>query len=473
VAKEAVLTPQGEDFPQWYQDVVARAELAETGPARGSMVIRPWAYAIWELMQADMDRRIKATGVQNAYFPLFIPMSFLEKEKEHVEGFSPELAVVTYGGGEELAEPLVVRPTSETVINHLFAKWIQSHRDLPLLINQWANIVRWELRPRLFLRTTEFLWQEGHTAHATYEEAQAETMLALEVYRAFMEDTLACAVVTGEKSAAERFAGADRTYTCEGLMRDGKALQMGTSHNLGHNFARAFDIQYLSSEGRREYVATTSWGSSTRMLGGVIMTHGDDHGLRLPPAIAPHQVVLLPLAGGEVATMAEKLGQELRADGVRTHLDTRFDHLSFGRRSVDWELKGVPLRVELGPRELAAGQATLVRRDTRAKTPVPIDGIGRAARELLDELQRGLHAESLADREAHTYPVDNLDEFRERVGGGGFFRLAWCGSPDCEATLGEGTGATIRVILDDQPPDGPCLVDGAPAAHTVLVARAY
>jgi prolyl-tRNA synthetase len=473
VAKEAVLTPQGEDFPQWYQDVVARAELAETGPARGSMVIRPWAYAIWELMQADMDRRIKATGVQNAYFPLFIPMSFLEKEREHVEGFSPELAVVTHGGGEQLAEPLVVRPTSETVINHLFAKWIQSHRDLPLLINQWANIVRWELRPRLFLRTTEFLWQEGHTAHATYEEAQAETMLALEVYRAFMEDTLAVAVVTGEKSAAERFAGADRTYTCEGLMRDGKALQMGTSHNLGHNFARAFDIQYLSASGKREYVATTSWGSSTRMLGGVIMTHGDDHGLRLPPAIAPHQVVLVPLAGGEVATMAEKLGEELRADGVRAHLDTRFEHLSFGRRSVDWELKGVPVRVELGPRELAAGQATLVRRDTRAKDPVPIEGVGRAARELLDELQRGLHAESLAFREAHTYPVDDLGEFRERVGGGGFFRLAWCGSPACETALGEGTGATIRVILDGQAPDGPCLVDGAAATHTVLAGRAY
>ena len=473
MAKEAVLTPQGEDFPQWYQDVVARAELAENGPARGSMVIRPWAYAIWELMQADMDRRIKATGVQNAYFPLFIPMSFLEKEQEHVEGFSPELAVVTHGGGEQLAEPLVVRPTSETVINHLFAKWIQSHRDLPLLINQWANVVRWELRPRLFLRTTEFLWQEGHTAHATYEDAQAETMLALEVYRAFMEDTLAVAVVTGEKSAAERFAGADRTYTCEGLMRDGKALQMGTSHNLGHNFARAFDIQYLSAEDKREYVATTSWGSSTRMLGGVIMTHGDDHGLRLPPAIAPHQVVLIPLAGGEVATMAEKLGEELRADGVRAHLDTRFEHLSFGRRSVDWELKGVPVRVELGPRELAAGQATLVRRDTRAKAPVPIEGVGRAARGLLDELQRGLHAESLAYREAHTYTVDDLGEFRERVGGGGFFRLAWCGSPDCEAALGEGTGATIRVILDGPAPDGPCLVDGAPATHTVLVARAY
>ena len=473
MAREAVLTPQGEDFPQWYQDVVARAELAETGPARGSMVIRPWAYAIWELMQADMDRRIKATGVQNAYFPLFIPMSFLEKEQQHVEGFSPELAVVTHGGGEQLAEPLVVRPTSETVINHLFAKWIQSHRDLPLLINQWANVVRWELRPRLFLRTTEFLWQEGHTAHATYEDAQAETMLALEVYRAFMEDTLAVAVVTGEKSAAERFAGADRTYTCEGLMRDGKALQMGTSHNLGHNFARAFDIQYLSAAGTREYVATTSWGSSTRMLGGVIMTHGDDHGLRLPPAIAPHQVVLVPLAeGAKVEHTVDKLASQLRGEGVRTHVDRRF-HLSFGRRSVDWELKGVPVRVELGPRELAAGQATLVRRDTRAKTPVPIDGVAAAAGDLLDELQRGLHAESLADREAHTYPVDDLGEFRQRVGGGGFFRLAWCGSPACEAALGEGTGATIRVILEGQEPDGPCLVDGAAATHTVLVGRAY
>jgi prolyl-tRNA synthetase len=472
VANEAVLTPQGEDFPQWYQDVVARAELAENGPARGTMVIRPWAWAIWEHMQADMDRRIKATGAQNAYFPLFIPMSFLEKEREHVEGFSPELAVVTHGGGEQLAEPLVVRPTSETVINHLFAKWIQSYRDLPMLLNQWANVVRWELRPRLFLRTTEFLWQEGHTAHATYEEAQAETLQMLEVYRAFMEETLAIGVVVGEKSAAERFAGADRTYTCEGLMRDGKALQMGTSHNLGHNFARAFDIQYLSAEGRRELVATTSWGSSTRMLGAVILAHGDDHGLRLPPAIAPHQAVLIPLGEGEVVRMVDKLAAELRADGIRAHVDSRF-HLSFGRRSVDWELKGVPVRVELGPRELGAGRATLVRRDTRAKSPVPLDGVARAVRGLLEELQRGLHAESLAYRDEHTYTVADLEEFRERVGGGGFFRLAWCGKEACEQALGEGTGASIRAIVSEPPPGPACVVDGAPAAHTVLVARAY
>jgi prolyl-tRNA synthetase len=472
VAKEAVLTPQGEDFPQWYQDVVARAELAENGPARGTMVIRPWAYAVWELMQADMDRRIKATGVQNAYFPLFIPMSFLEKEQQHVEGFSPELAVVTHGGGERLAEPLVVRPTSETVINHYFAKWIQGYRDLPLLVNAWNNVVRWELRPRLFLRTTEFLWQEGHTAHATYEEAQAETMQMLEVYRAFMEETLAISVVVGEKSAKERFAGADRTYTCEGLMRDGKALQMGTSHNLGHNFARAFEITYLAADGSRKYVATTSWGTSTRMFGALIMAHGDDYGLRLPPAVAPHQVVVLPLAEGEVARAADKLAAELRADGVRVHTDTRFDR-SFGRRSVDWELKGVPVRVELGERELAAGQATLVRRDRREKSSVALDDAARAARVLLEEQQRGLLAESLAFREANTHTVADLEEFRRRIGDGGFFRAAWCGKPECEEAIGEGTGASIRAIVPEDPPAATCLVDGAPAASTVLIARAY
>src|SRR6266542_3373922 len=290
MAKTPVLTPQSEDFPRWYQDAVAKAEIADNGPVRGTMVIRPYGYAIWERMQAELDARIKATGAQNAYFPLFIPESYLHKEAEHVEGFSPELAVVTHGGGKKLEEPVVVRPTSETIINVYFSKWIQSYRDLPMLLNQWANVVRWELRPRILLRTTEFLWQEGHTAHATYEEAQAETIQMLEVYRGFMEATLAVAVVVGEKSAAERFAGADRTYTCEGLMRDGKALQMGTSHNLGHNFARSFDITYLSAQGTREHVATTSWGSSTRMVGAMIMVHGDDHGLRLPPAIAPHQV---------------------------------------------------------------------------------------------------------------------------------------------------------------------------------------
>jgi prolyl-tRNA synthetase len=472
VAK-AVLTPQAENFPAWYQDVVARAELAENGPARGTMVIRPWGYAIWELMQADMDRRVKATGAQNAAFPLFVPMSFLEKEKQHVEGFSPELAVVTHGGGEELTEPLVVRPTSETVINHYFARWVQSHRDLPLMLNLWNNVVRWELRPRLFLRTTEFLWQEGHTAHATYEEAVEETLRMLEVYRRFMEETLAISVAVGEKSPGERFAGADQTFTCEALMRDGKALQMGTSHNLGHNFARAFDIQYLAADGERRHAATTSWGTSTRMIGGVVMVHGDDHGLRLPPAIAPHQVVVLQLGEeDEVADEAARIAGELRDAGVRVHVDAR-THTSFGRRAVDWELKGVPVRIEVGARELAAGRATVVRRDDRSKASVPLGGAARAAAGLLGEIQQVLLAESRAFREQHTHPVTAMDEFRERVGDGGLFLAAWSGAPGSEEALREGTGATIRCIVDADRPAPTCLVTGLPAEHTVLVGRAY
>jgi prolyl-tRNA synthetase len=472
VAK-AVLTPQAENFPAWYQDVVARAELAENGPARGTMVIRPWGYAIWELMQADMDRRIKATGARNAAFPLFIPMGFLEKEKQHVEGFSPELAVVTHGGGEQLAEPLVVRPTSETVVNHYFAKWVQSHRDLPLMLNCWNNVVRWELRPRLFLRTTEFLWQEGHTAHATYADAVEETRRMLEVYRRFMEESLAISVVVGEKSPSERFAGADHTFTCEALMRDGKALQMGTSHNLGHNFARAFDIRYLDAAGERRHAATTSWGTSTRMIGGMIMVHGDDHGLRLPPATAPYQVVVLQLdEGNGTAEAATRLDAELRAAGVRTHVDTR-THTSFGRRSVDWELKGVPVRIELGARELASGRATLVRRDDRSKSTVALDGAARAAAGLLDEIQQVLLAASRRFREEHTRPVTHLDELTRRVGAGGLFLAAWSGTEESEQALGERTSATIRCIVDADPPAPTCLVTGAPARHTVLIGRAY
>lgn len=470
---KAVLTPQAENFPAWYQDVVARAELAENGPARGTMVIRPWGYAIWELMQADMDRRIKATGARNAAFPLFIPMGFLEKEKQHVEGFSPELAVVTHGGGERLAEPLVVRPTSETVVNHYFAKWVQSHRDLPLMLNCWNNVVRWELRPRLFLRTTEFLWQEGHTAHATYADAVEETRRMLEVYRQFMEESLAISVVVGEKSPGERFAGADHTFTCEALMRDGKALQMGTSHNLGHNFARAFDIRYLDAAGERRHAATTSWGTSTRMIGGMIMVHGDDHGLRLPPVIAPYQVVVLQLdEGNETAEAAARLDAELRAAGVRTHIDAR-TRTSFGRRSVDWELKGVPVRIELGARELASGRATLVRRDDRSKSTVALDGAARAAAGLLDEIQQVLLAASRRFREEHTHPVTDLDEFTRRVGAGGLFLAAWSGTEESEQALGERTSATIRCIVDAHPPAPTCLVTGAPARHTVLIGRAY
>ena len=467
---KAVLTPQAENFPAWYQEVVARAELAENGPVRGTMVVRPWGYAIWELMQADMDRRIKATGARNVAFPLLIPTSFLEKEKQHVEGFSPELAVVTHAGGEQLVEPLVVRPTSETVVNHYFAKWIQSHRDLPLMLNLWNNVVRWELRPRLFLRTTEFLWQEGHTAHATYADAAEETRRMLEVYRAFIEETLAISVVAGEKSPGERFAGADHTFTCEALMRDGKALQMGTSHNLGHNFARAFDIRYLDGHGERRLAATTSWGTSTRMVGGMIMVHGDDHGLRLPPTIAPHQVVIMQL--DEDGAAAGRIEAELRAAGVRTHLDAR-THTAFGRRSVDWELKGVPVRIELGARELASGRATLVRRDDRSKASVPLDDAARAAANLLDEIQRVLFTASRTFREDHTYPVTDFDEFTRRVGDGGLFLAAWSGAEESEQALGRDTGATIRCIIDADPPASTCLLTGRPAEHAVLIGRAY
>ncbi|HEX2075868.1 MAG TPA: His/Gly/Thr/Pro-type tRNA ligase C-terminal domain-containing protein [Geodermatophilus sp.] len=400
-------------------------------------------------------------------------MSFLEKEKQHVDGFSPELAVVTHGGGELLAEPLVVRPTSETVINHYFATWVQSHRDLPLMLNLWNNVVRWELRPRLFLRTTEFLWQEGHTAHASYEGAVEETQRMLDVYRQFMEESLAISVVVGEKSPGERFAGADQTFTGEALMRDGRALQMGTSHNLGHNFARAFDIQYLDAGGERRYVATTSWGTSTRMVGAMIMVHGDDHGLRLPPAIAPHQVVVMQLdEESAVAEAAERIEAELRAAGVRTHVDARA-HTSFGRRSVDWELKGVPVRIELGARELISGQATLVRRDDRSKRSVPLDGGARAAASLLGEIQQVLFAESRTFREEHTYPVTDFDEFKQRIGDGGLFLAAWSGTEESEQTLGEDTGATIRCIVDAAPPAPTCLITGLPAKHTVLIGRAY
>src|SRR5437764_4348060 len=358
---KAVLTPQSEDFPRWYQDVVAKAEMAENGPVRGTMVIRPYGYAIWERMQAELDRRIKDAGAANAYFPLFIPDSYLRKEADHVEGFSPELAVVTLAGGKELEEPIVVRPTSETIINAYFSKWLQSYRDLPLLLNQWVNVVRWEMRPRLFLRTTEFLWQEGHTCHASEDDARGYALRILhEVYEDFMVNVLGLPVLSGLKSEREKFAGAENSWTCEGMMGDGKALQMGTSHELGQNFSRAFGTQYSTEGGTQEYVWQTSWGVSTRRMGGLIMAHGDEAGLRLPPRVAPVQVVVLVVkAEGGAGEAAEGLVARLRAAGVRVQLDARTD-VSFGRRAVDWELKGVPLRIELGPRDVAAGQVTLV-----------------------------------------------------------------------------------------------------------------
>jgi prolyl-tRNA synthetase len=420
--KGAIVTRE-EDFPRWYQEVIAGAEMADNGPARGTMVIRPWGYGIWELMQAELDRRIKDAGAENAYFPLFIPESFLKLEAEHVEGFAPELAVVTHGGGKELEEPLVVRPTSETVINHFFSKWVQSHRDLPLLINQWANVVRWELRPRLFLRTSEFLWQEGHTAHATEEDALAYALRILrDVYRETMVDVLSIPVVTGHKTARERFAGANRTWTCEGMMGDGKALQMGTSHELGQNFAKPFDITYANATGGTEYVWQTSWGVSTRLVGALVMGHGDDFGLRLPPALAPTQVVVLVVKDSpEVGAAAETLVAELTAAGHRVRLDPRTD-TSFGRRSVAWELKGVPVRVEVGPRDLAEGNVTVVTRHRREKQNVAVGAVAGTVGAILAAAGPELLAEATAARDARTVQAASLEEAVE-AGSVGFARV--------------------------------------------------
>jgi prolyl-tRNA synthetase len=418
-----VLTPQTEDFPRWYQDVVAKAELADNGPVRGTMVIRPYGYSIWERMQAEMDARIKACGAQNAYFPLFIPQSYLQREAEHVEGFSPELAVVTHAGGKQLEEPLVVRPTSETVIGEYMAKWTQSYRDLPLLLNAWNNVVRWELRPRLFLRTTEFLWQEGHTAHATYDDARDYARRILhQAYQDLMVNVLAIPVVVGRKTARERFAGAINTLACEAMMRDGKALQMGTSHELGQNFAKAFGIDYLSAAGQRETAWTTSWGTSTRMVGGLIMVHGDDDGLRLPPVLAPVQVVVMAIKA-DVVDATHKLGADLRTVGVRVVVDDRAD-VPFGRRAVDWELKGVPLRLELGPRDLAAGQVTVAHRLSGGKNPLPLAGIAETVVALLAGEQQAMLDGALAARDARITDVAAVTDAVEACAQG-WARLPW------------------------------------------------
>ncbi|WP_035951334.1 proline--tRNA ligase [Parafrankia sp. EUN1f] len=467
----AVITPRSTDFPRWYQDVLDKAELADNGPVRGTMVIRPYGYALWERMQADIDARIKAAGAVNAYFPLFIPESYLRREAEHVEGFSPELAVVTHGGGKELAEPVVVRPTSETVIGEYMAKWTQSYRDLPLLLNQWANVVRWELRPRLFLRTSEFLWQEGHTAHADEADAAAYARrIALDVYRDFMVSKLALPVFVGAKTRKERFAGATNTMTCEGMMGDGKALQMATSHELGQNFARAFDIDFLGADGGRHLAWTTSWGSSTRMIGGLIMAHGDDNGLRIPPALAPTQVIVLPVRDDEaVVAKAREITDALTAAGVRVSLDAR-PGLSFGRRVTDAELKGIPVRVEIGPRDLAAGNVTVARRDTGEKHPVPLTDVAARVPALLDDVQATIYAQALELREARTADVTSLAEAVEAAGTG-FARLPWrLVGEDGEARLAE-ESVTVRCL---QTPDGELpSADTDDADLVCLVARAY
>ena len=441
-----VLTPQAEDFPRWYQDVVAKAELAEPGPVRGSQVIRPVGYAIWERMVAEMDARIKAAGAENVSFPLLIPESYLRREAQHVEGFSPELAVVTHGGGRPLDEPVVIRPTSETIFGEFMAKWVQSYRDLPLLLNQWCNVLRWEMRTRLFLRSAEFLWQEGHTAHATQDDARAYARKILhEVYEDFMVNVLAIPVTVGLKTVRERFPGATNTYTLEAMMRDGKALQMGTSHELGQNFARAFEMDYLSAEGRQEYCWTTSWGSSTRMVGGLIMAHGDDNGLRVPPRLAPIQAQVTVVKDGDgVPAAAAKLRDSLKDAGVRVGLDDRLD-IPFGRRAVDAELRGYPVRIEVGPRDLKAGNVVLVRRFDGSKTPVPAVGATAAVVAALEADQRALYAEATARMQAGTEDVRTLANAIEAASVG-FARIPWAKvGPAGEAKANQ-VSVTVRCL---------------------------
>ncbi|GHG59961.1 proline--tRNA ligase [Streptomyces capoamus] len=470
MAKAPVLTPRAEDFPRWYQDLINKAELADNGPVRGTMVIRPYGYGLWERMQQEMEARIKAAGASNAYFPLFIPQSYLTREAEHVEGFAPELAVVTHGGGKELEEPVVVRPTSETIVNEYFSKWVQSYRDLPLLINQWANVVRWEMRPRVFLRTTEFLWQEGHTAHATYDDARAYAeRIHRDVYHDFMVNVLGIDVVLGRKTARERFAGAINTLTLEGMMGDGKALQMGTSHELGQNFAKAFGTRYLSGDGRQELVWQTSWGTSTRMVGGLIMSHGDDSGLRVPPRLAPVQAVVLAVKGDDaVLAKVREIGGRLAAAGVRVQVDDRTD-VPFGRRAVDWELKGVPVRIEVGPRDLEHGTALLARRIPGGKEPVRVGELEALVPKVLEEDQALLLAQSRERREDRTADTRTIEEAVEAAATG-WARIPWAVlGPDGEAALAE-QGVSVRCLVaaDGSVPDR----EDQPG-NVAIVARAY
>jgi prolyl-tRNA synthetase len=481
--KERILkeiTPRSEDFSQWYLDVVLKTEMADYGPVKGCMIIRPYGFAVWEAMQADLDRRIKETGHVNAYFPLFIPKSFLEKEKAHVEGFSPECAWVTVGGGEELEEPLAIRPTSEAMICSMYAKWVRSWRDLPVLINQWANVVRWEKVTRPFLRTTEFLWQEGHTLHETEEEAEEETMRMLGVYRSFYEEMLAVPVVSGRKSESEKFAGALRTYSVEALMGDGKALQGATSHNLGQHFATAYGIEYLDRSQERAKPWSTSWGASTRMIGGLIMTHGDESGLVLPPKVAPYQVVIVPIPPRKgdwseaVLPKSRETLARLRAAGIRAHLDDR-DTQQPGFKYSDWEMRGVPLRLELGPKDIEKDQCVLVRRDTREKAFTPLAGTPARVKELLDSIQTDLLARARTFVAENTTRVSSWDEFRQIMAGRrGFLIAGWCGDADCEAKIKAETKATVRVIpLEGEKRAGSCIRCGRPSPQEVYFAQAY
>jgi prolyl-tRNA synthetase len=472
------ITPQSEDFSRWYLDVVRRAELADYSPVKGCMVIRPYGYAIWEHMQRMLDARFKATGHVNAYFPLFIPESLLLREKQHVEGFAPQVAWVTRGGDEDLEERLIVRPTSEVLVGTMYARWIQSWRDLPVLINQWANVVRWEKVTRPFLRTTEFLWQEGHTAHETAEEAEVETLAILALYKDFAENELAMPVVDGVKSESEKFAGAARTYSIEALMGDARALQAGTSHNLGQNFSRAFEIQFQGRDKELQYAWTTSWGVSTRLVGGLIMTHGDDSGLVLPPRVAPYQVVIVPIPRGNwkdtVLPRAEALRDELARAGVRVKLDASEEN-SPGWKFAEWELRGVPLRLEIGPKDLEKSQVFSARRDTREKAPIPMADLATRVPALLEEIQRALLARARAFREAHTTRVESWEAFEQAMAGRpGFVVASWCGRAECEAAIKAETQATLRNIpLAEPSAPGRCVKCQEPSTVKAWFAKAY
>jgi len=481
------LPTRAEDFSEWYNQLVLRAQLADYAPVRGCMIVRPYGWALWENIQAALDRRFKATGHQNVAFPLLIPKSFIEKEKHHVEGFSPELAVVTIGGGEELAEPLILRPTSETIIGHMWSKWIQSYRDLPVLMNQWNSVVRWELRTKLFLRTLEFYWQEGHTAHATHEEAVAETRQMLDVYTDFAVNEAAIPVIPGAKSDAEKFAGADTTYAIEAMMGDGKALQAGTSHYLGQNFARAFEVKYLDQNGTLQHCWTTSWGLSTRFIGAIIMVHGDDQGLVLPPRLAPIQAVIVPIYKNEdekatVIRAAQETKAQLAKAELRVHLDER-EGFSPGWKFNDWEMRGVPIRVELGPKDVAKQAAMLARRDRpgkEGKVSASLADLAATVSKLLGEIQQSLHDKALAFRRANTREAATYDELKKAVEGG-FAFSPWCGSSDCEAKIKEETRATMRCIPLDQAAvlgkevasGGACVYCGKPATNRAVFGRAY
>jgi len=474
------LPARAEDYSEWYNQLVLRADLADYAPVRGCMIVKPYGWTLWENIQQALDRRFKATGHVNAGFPMFIPKSFLEKEKEHVEGFSPELAVVTIGGGEELEEPLVVRPTSETIIGHAYARWIKSYRDLPVLINLWNSVVRWELRTKLFLRTAEFWWQEGHTAHATYDEAEAETRQMLEVYADFAVNDAALPVVQGVKTESEKFAGALRSYTIEAMMGDTKALQSGTSHNLGQNFARAFNIQYLDRNNEQQLCWTTSWGLSTRIIGAIIMAHGDDQGLILPPKLAPHQVVIVPIfkndaERGPVLEAVQRVRAELAAEAIRVKVDDR-DTVSPGFKFNDWEMRGVPVRVEIGPKDVEKGSVALARRDKpgkEGKSFVQQAGLDSTVKNLLVEIQDALLKRAIEYRDANIHDPKDYEELKKVVQDGWAFSY-WCESRECETKVKEEAKATTRNIPFDQPEkEGKCIVCGKPSKRKVYFARAY